>query len=93
MRELKVWRIDDGERHYVIANDVTDAAVVMFEYNMAADYADVSAYLASSEPRIVSMDDIAPLTVRNDDGDPAETLTCAEWVAREGRVYLAGTCF
>jgi hypothetical protein len=83
--ELWLWRIEDGETHWLVARDRGDAMRVMIDASMLdADNDDVVA---------TQLDDDFVLGIRNDDSGERDRKTAREWVESEGRGYLAGTCF
>lgn len=82
--ELRVWRIDDGaEVHRVIAGSKEEAIAEARELDMCEDEDD---FTVSEVPG----DQL--LTVREDDGTK-ETMTCAQWVEKNGQGFLCSTCF
>jgi hypothetical protein len=87
---LSVWRIDDGERHYVIAETRKAALMAVLELDMV-EYDDPEAYELDMVLRVEQLSADKPLTVRDDDDNESTTKTCAEWAASEGRGYLCGS--
>lgn len=83
--DMEVWKVRDGEVHWVIASSRDDAMAVMRESAMweEMDSGD-GAVLEALSPESV-------LTVNED--EERISRSCGEWVAAEGRGYLAGTCF
>lgn len=90
---MKVFRIEDGETHWVIAADKDDAVAVMVEFNMADDYSSAEDYRDGAVNRIEEVPGDKPVTVLTDDGGDSDTRTAASWARDEGRGYLAGSCF
>lgn len=86
---LHVWRVDSGgERFWIIAADEVDAIAALHEAGMV----DEDSYPCECDV-VDKLDPALELTVHNDDGGEPTRKTCAEWIAAEGRGYLAGTAY
>lgn len=84
--KLSVWKLDDGEKHWVVARSESDAKRLLLEDMVAC---------GSEGCEVVTcqvMSDDAPLGVTEDDGTKV-TKPCGEWVAGNGRGYLCGSCW
>ena len=88
---MDVFKIEDAERHWVIAADANDAVLVMLESEMA-DAESAAEYLARESPRISCVPADSQISVRDEGAGALVTKTAGEWLA-EGRGYLAGSCW
>lgn len=86
-KQLKVWRIDDGERHWAIAPTAERALEIVAEiFGCTLDE-----YRGDS---VEVVPDDEAITIRCDDEhDEAHTKTAKEWVADEGEGLLCSTVY
>jgi hypothetical protein len=90
--DLSVFRIDDGERFWYVASSEEEAE------NLHAKYAGDSG-LDETDPEFTIVErlpDDKVLTIELETEDPTRKLsmTCAEWVKREGKpCFLCSTIF
>lgn len=94
--DLKVFLVDDGGEYvWAICTDPEEARAISREY-LRGDGDEDNEVM---DPEIITelpMD--RKLTLTNDEDDdsadaPEVTLTCAEWILRQGEGFLATTCF
>jgi len=89
---LSVYRIEDGEKHWVIAESERDALDQLKAAHMIDDYDTVEAYVAAEEPVIAALADADLLTLEVD-GPEKETHTAAAWCAINGKGLLGSSVF
>lgn len=82
---MRVYKIDDGERHWVVAASTEDALAVMGE-----TYDD-----PIEDVEIVVEPGDKLLSINDDDGpvDSKTTKPCAQWALENGRGLLCSTCW
>jgi hypothetical protein len=85
---MQIWRLEDGEIHWVVAADEADARQVLVEDMRACGLDD---YTVDEIQSCTQVPSDQPFTIRDDEG-VGVTQTAAEW-ASGGRCYLAGTCW
>lgn len=80
---MRVWT---NYVDWVVAADLDDVRKVLVE-----QYGDTPEIDTWIEEGFTPLDDDKPITITNySSGDPL-TLTCADWIAREGRGHLCST--
>lgn len=87
MADLKCFRVDtaSGESCWVVTDTPEKALAAHREY-LGHDEDD------ELETIVIEPDD-KPLRINADDEDSERTLTCAEWVKRNGEGFLCTTCY
>ena len=85
-----IFKIDDGEQHWVSADDERDALRWI-----ADDYGTVDQYVADCEPKVTRLDDDELLGVYLDhpyrDPTARDVKPCREWAAERAGV-IATSC-
>jgi len=90
MSELSVWKLEDGETHWVVAADEADAKEVLAEDMRRCGLA---SYLVEEIESCERLDAEYVLEI-SEHGEPdAESKSCARWAADSGRGYLCGSCW
>lgn len=87
---LKLWQVDDGETHFVVAVDELDAYKVLVEVQIS-DAPDVDVYKRLYDPSANQLPSDFQLGI--DDDGVKRRMSAAEWIVDNGRGYLAGTCW
>jgi len=89
--DLSVFRIQDGETHWVIASSEREALEILQTQGMFDDYDSIEAYLAEEEPAIIELEDDTTLPMRVEDDGTKETHTAGGWCAIQGKGLLGST--
>lgn len=92
MAELSMWKVDDGELHWVVATDDDDAMLVIVESGATSD-TEVDEYRLQCGLIVERVDDSYVVGVRDDDEGTKTSKPASQWVESEGRGYLAGSCW
>lgn len=90
---LSLYRIEDSEKHWVIADSERDALDQLKAAHMIDDYATIEDYVAAQEPDIAALADTELITLTIEDGPDKETHTAAGWCAINGKGLLGSTAF
>jgi len=88
---MKVYKIEDGETHFVVADSEDDAIAVMASSGVC-EAESPDAYRRDYDPIVERLADDYMIGIRNDDAGTKERRTALAWTA-EGRGYLCGTCW
>jgi hypothetical protein len=85
---LQVWKLEDGDTHWVVAASEEDARSLLVEDMQACglDY-----YQEGEITSCEALPPNEPFIVHDEDEGPAELLA-SEWAA-QGRGYLCGSCW
>lgn len=90
---LSVYRIQDCERHWVIAASEREALDLLKEACMLDDYATVEEYVEEQTPVIVALGAAETVTLSIEDGPTKETHTAEGWCVIHGKGFLGSTAF
>jgi hypothetical protein len=80
---MHVFLIEDGERHWVVAEDEVDARAVYREAMGPPE----------AQQSITRMDATEVVKINDHDDGKLISKTCAEWIKQEGRGLLASSVF
>lgn len=91
---LGVYRIEDSEKHWVVASTEAEALDLLKDASMIDDYTTVEAYLAEAEAKVVRLPWGEDLLLTTDSGDGArEVRTVGGWCRHHGKGFLGSTVF
>lgn len=90
---LSVYRIEDGEKHWVIAESEREALELLKSAHMIDDYATVDDYTEAEQPRIIALSDAETIKLSSDESGEPEARTASDWCARMGKGLLGSTVF
>lgn len=89
--DLKVYRVDDGELHIVVALDEDDAVAIVYEEMLRCgiESKTVEHYCEVYVPRVIQIPKDREVSI----ADPPSMIRkrAYEWIEQEGRGYLGST--